>query len=190
MSSPYDQSLLASAPAATRAQMQDGYNPDILNEKPAAPTPPASNSRQNLEAYGNGSTTPALAQEGAYVSPSKTPFYRTKKGIIVILVVLAVIIGAVVGGAVGGTRKKKTDTGVQVGTSTGNSTAGEGVSGGAGNSSSTTTTTAPVAGTSSAVGVSTGTLTTAAQGPDNPPITTGTSTPAATAQQQQVQVSG
>jgi len=94
----YDENLLASAPAATKAQLQSGYNPDLLVEKH---TPPPS--RPSL-------TTPAPVRDGRDLEsqsiPPKQPFYRTKKGIIIIVVAIIVIIAVVVGGAVGGSKKK------------------------------------------------------------------------------------
>lgn len=61
--------------------------------------------------------TPGIAETGskekfgsaAYVSPSRTSFWRTRNGIITIVVIALVIVGAVVGGAVGGTVGKKSN---------------------------------------------------------------------------------
>ncbi|KAF8963284.1 hypothetical protein BDZ97DRAFT_1758768 [Flammula alnicola] len=97
----YDEQLLASAPVATKAQLQSGYNPDLLVEK----TPPASSSRHDLEDGRDFGQTPRPEPDGKPLPP-KAPFYRTKKGIIIIVVALVVVIAAVVGGAVGGSRKK------------------------------------------------------------------------------------
>jgi len=97
--SSYDENLLASAPKATRAQLQDGYNPDLLAEKTSS-TPTIPHVDPELANH-----RPAAVQRED-VPLTKTPFYGTKKGIIIIVVVIVVIIAAVVGGAVGGTRKK------------------------------------------------------------------------------------
>ncbi|KIM37804.1 hypothetical protein M413DRAFT_256240 [Hebeloma cylindrosporum] len=98
----YDENLLASAPAATKAQLQSGYNPDLLVEKPTSPR-----SRRDVEARGSSPVEKADHEP----MPPKVPFYRTRKGLIIIAVVaIAVIIAAAVGGAVGG--KKKTHAAV------------------------------------------------------------------------------
>jgi len=109
MSSPYDESLLASAPKATKSQLQSGYNPDLLVEKTSStPTSAVDPEIANLR-------SPVVRRDGAGadfpLTEQKVPFYRTKKGIIIIITVLfIVIIAVVVGGAVGGTRKKKSIT--------------------------------------------------------------------------------
>ncbi|KIK01673.1 hypothetical protein K443DRAFT_678215 [Laccaria amethystina LaAM-08-1] len=92
----YDESLLAAAPAATKQQIQGGYNPDLLKEKVSASvTPPP----RDVEAQ--------LPSREVSITPAPTPFYRTKKGLIIIAVAAVVIIAAVVGGAVGGSKKHK-----------------------------------------------------------------------------------
>jgi len=96
----YDEKLLASAPKATKAQLQDGYNSDLLAEKPStqAVDPEAANRIQ----------TPVQGQEFTPFTKKKGPFYTTKKGIIIIVVlVVAVIIAAVVGGVVGSRNKSQ-----------------------------------------------------------------------------------
>ncbi|KDR78007.1 hypothetical protein GALMADRAFT_244978 [Galerina marginata CBS 339.88] len=128
----YDESLLASAPVATKAQLQSGYNPDLLVEKH---TPPPS--RQGI--------TPAPARDGrdleSQAVPPKAPFYRTKKGIIIIAVAVVVVIAVVVGGAVGGSKKKNKTlasdvqgAGTQSGAPASNSTSASSSSTTAGNS--------------------------------------------------------
>jgi len=96
----YDANLLASAPVATKAQLQSGYNPELLAEKT---TPPSS--KPDLEARGS---SPVKRTE--YVPPilpkAKAPFYRTRKGIIIVVVVLVVIIAAAVGGGVAASKAK------------------------------------------------------------------------------------
>ncbi|KAL1730184.1 hypothetical protein FB107DRAFT_264955 [Schizophyllum commune] len=92
----YDEGLLAEAPKATKAQLQEGYNPDILAPQRPATTSPT----RDIESKGaSPAATPAL-----YTStPRKLPFWRTKKGMIGLAILAIVIVGAVVGGAVGGT---------------------------------------------------------------------------------------
>ncbi|CAA7263953.1 unnamed protein product [Cyclocybe aegerita] len=100
----YDANLLAQTPAATKAQLQGGYNADLLNEKTTpSPSPPSRRTTGDVEA---ARPTPAAAPP----SPPKAPFYRTRKGIITIVVALIVVIAAVVGGAVGGTRNRSSST--------------------------------------------------------------------------------
>jgi hypothetical protein len=107
----YDENLLAAAPAATKQQLQSGYTTDLLNEK-AGQVPPRK--VEDVEAgrvqpdkaakyTSNGTTTPLPT----YVAPPAVPFYRTKKGIIIIGVAVVVILAAIIGGAVGGSKKGK-----------------------------------------------------------------------------------
>ncbi|KAL1740648.1 hypothetical protein HDZ31DRAFT_67737 [Schizophyllum fasciatum] len=92
----YDEGLLAEAPKATKAQLQEGYNPDILAPQRPATTSPT----RDIESKGQSpATTPALYTPSA----RRPPFWRTKKGMIALAVLALVIVGAVVGGAVGGT---------------------------------------------------------------------------------------
>jgi len=93
----YDENLASLAPAATKAQLQSGYNPDLLVEKQ---TPPPS--RQDLAPSRGPERERELESQSP---PPKQPFYRTTKGIIIIAVAIIVIIAAVVGGAVGGSKK-------------------------------------------------------------------------------------
>ncbi|KAG9217626.1 hypothetical protein CCMSSC00406_0010163 [Pleurotus cornucopiae] len=93
----YDQSLLAAAPKATQSQLQEGYNPDLLNESTQPPPRDIESAHASKEYLGT-QPTPV---------PTKVPFWRTTKGIIIIAVAVVVVIGAVVGGAVGGTVGKK-----------------------------------------------------------------------------------
>ncbi|KAF8439942.1 hypothetical protein L210DRAFT_2191943 [Boletus edulis BED1] len=101
--SSYDQSLLHEAPKATRAQLQEGYNVDLLAEQPVRRTPsmrnpPPSQSPQPPPVP--VPLTPAIPEAGSgekFGSPvypptapkPRTSFWRTP-----------------VGGAVGGTIKK------------------------------------------------------------------------------------
>lgn len=104
----YDQSLLAAAPAATKTQIREGYDADLLNPNRGKATPPpvpTSASQTDLE-RGTG------AEYNDKVTENKTvPFWRTTKGIITIVVALIlIIIAAVVGGVVGGRKKTHNDS--------------------------------------------------------------------------------
>ncbi|KAI0270576.1 hypothetical protein BC834DRAFT_967341 [Gloeopeniophorella convolvens] len=110
----YDHSLLSAVPDPTRAEKQEGYNVDLLEEgrngRAATPPPPAASEHGQGAPFDyspgavgyarNGSSTQDLPEP---VKP-KTPWYRTKYGIIGIIVALLVIIAAAVGGGVGGTQ--------------------------------------------------------------------------------------
>ncbi|KAG7085876.1 hypothetical protein E1B28_003409 [Marasmius oreades] len=102
----YDQSLLAEAPKATKQMRQEGYNPDILKKN--------ENANRDLErGLGTGASKERLAGTSTprpsltpTPTPRSPPFYRTKKGVIVIVIATLVVLGAVIGGAVGGTRNR------------------------------------------------------------------------------------
>ncbi|KAL0577414.1 hypothetical protein V5O48_004580 [Marasmius crinis-equi] len=120
----YDQSLLASAPETTKQMRQEGYNSDILN----APKKSNSiNTHGNRDLESGTASKEHLALTSTTPIPSRrVPFYRTRKGMIIIAVAALVVIGAVVGGAVGGTRKKKDDGDVQAGDAPGSDQKGPG----------------------------------------------------------------
>ncbi|KAH9980577.1 hypothetical protein BJV74DRAFT_887734 [Russula compacta] len=115
-SASYDRTLLSSVPDPTRAEKQEGYNLDLLDEgrDRRAPTPPDSNSgppqdqqQGTTVGYSPGAVGYARKEgleNGHGPVVAKVPWYRTKWGIIGIVVVLVLIIGGVVGGAVGGTQ--------------------------------------------------------------------------------------
>jgi len=106
MSSPpghYDQNLLADAPAATKAQLQEGYTTDLLNPNHGKATPPLLASQADPE---RGLVN---KEYNGHASPRPLPFWRTKKGLIIIAIAAVVIIAVVVGGAVGGSKHKKTN---------------------------------------------------------------------------------
>nr|VWP00720.1 Eukaryotic translation initiation factor 3 subunit G (eIF3g) (Eukaryotic translation initiation factor 3 RNA-binding subunit) (eIF-3 RNA-binding subunit) (Translation initiation factor eIF3 p33 subunit homolog) (eIF3 p33 homolog) [Ganoderma boninense] len=129
----YDERLLASAPAATRAEKQvrptffafcrlpifprasstlvyEGYNIDLLEGRSGArsnsATPPPASAAPL-------STDHSKAEAGGYAGSARNgyttsgaaskPWYKTRKGLIIIFVVAIVVVAAVVGGAVGGT---------------------------------------------------------------------------------------
>jgi len=107
----YDRGLLASAPVATRADRQGGYDVDLLENDPYG-GPSHSSSRLTLPIP----RSPAHTDQGlpfkeervfnASNSKARKPFWRTGKGRTIILIAAIVILGAVIGGAVGGTAKK------------------------------------------------------------------------------------
>ncbi|KAH8101201.1 hypothetical protein BXZ70DRAFT_1007590 [Cristinia sonorae] len=120
MSHEYDERLLASAPAATRAEKQGGYNIDLLESRndptsTRSSTPPAfSPNTEYAENGGYPKETARLAGSVAhYDAPGvtrtptattiKTPWYKTKKGIIALFILAIVVVAAAVGGGVGGT---------------------------------------------------------------------------------------
>ncbi|KAJ7500787.1 hypothetical protein B0H11DRAFT_766913 [Mycena galericulata] len=96
-SAPYDRTLLAQAPVATRAQLQEGYDSVLL-----AP---------NRRAKGNESDIALELKERPQqrVKPVSSP-WGWRKPVLGLLIAL-VVIAAIVGGAVGATaRKKRTST--------------------------------------------------------------------------------
>ncbi|KAI0084358.1 hypothetical protein BDY19DRAFT_546482 [Irpex rosettiformis] len=107
----YDEHLLADAPAATREQKQESYKLDLLNDSEGATnthnetTPDAllaPSLHHDREAGAGLSTKERI--ESPYSAPrSTTPWYRTKRWILIFLVIGVVVVAAVVGGAVGGT---------------------------------------------------------------------------------------
>jgi len=101
----YDQNLLAAAPVATRAQLQEGYTTDLLDPNHGKATPPHSASQADPE---RGLVHKEYA---GHVTSRAQPFWRTRKGMIIIFIVAVVIVAAVIGGAVGGTAGKKQATG-------------------------------------------------------------------------------
>ncbi|KAG6860905.1 hypothetical protein C0995_006159 [Termitomyces sp. Mi166 len=111
----YDETLLAAAPATTKAQLQDNATPPLL-------------SSIQVDDAERG-----LARKEYNVANSKpAPFFRTRKGKITIVVLIIVIIAVIIGGAVGGsTHHHNNDDTIS------NS---DGDGGGSGNSTNTTTT--------------------------------------------------
>ncbi|KAG1796964.1 uncharacterized protein HD556DRAFT_1441138 [Suillus plorans] len=111
MSSPYDQNLLDAAPTATRAQRQEGYNVDLLDDRPTRPLstqpltlpqPIPSDTDVESSSLVQEKDVPAAAA-ATYASHPTKSFWKTRNGKITIFVIAIVVIGAVVGGAVGGT---------------------------------------------------------------------------------------
>ncbi|KAG1751756.1 hypothetical protein EDB19DRAFT_2035786 [Suillus lakei] len=104
----YDQNLLDEAPVATRAQRQEGYNVDLLDDRP---TRPASTQPLKPQTFPGDTDveSSSVTQEkiipgnASYASRPAQSFWRTRNGKITIFIVAIVVLGAVVGGAVGGT---------------------------------------------------------------------------------------
>jgi len=96
----YDTSLLASAPQATREQRQEGYDPYLFEEK-------RGNAKKDIGSAETG--YPPNSNPNTHPSPphprqSALRWFRTSRGILVLVLLALVIIAVVVGGAVGGTR--------------------------------------------------------------------------------------
>ncbi|KAI9430862.1 hypothetical protein H4582DRAFT_2014538 [Lactarius indigo] len=113
----YDHSLLSSVPGPTRAEKQEGYNVDLLEESRdhRAPSPPTNGATSDhngtLLDYSPGAVSFARKEDPKTATMNdyepverRVPWYRTRKGIIGIVVVAIVIIAAAVGGGVGGTQ--------------------------------------------------------------------------------------
>ncbi|KAF5343732.1 hypothetical protein D9757_014642 [Collybiopsis confluens] len=111
MSSAYDPSLLASAPRATSAMKQEGYDPQLLQQ------PIATRSADNLSGKeyppypSNANAAPAVvptvpSSRFPNSNPHRkpVPFWQTRNGIILIAVLALVVIAAIIGGAVGGSK--------------------------------------------------------------------------------------
>jgi len=104
----YDSKLLAEAPESSRVQKQDGYDVRILGS--------ADNGSPSAVHIGLRSTsnhdTPVVNRQDkdGYTSPysqfadaaQKTPFWRTRRGIIILALLALLVVGAAVGGGVGG----------------------------------------------------------------------------------------
>lgn len=101
--------FISSLPPVDSAQKQAGYDVDILRL-------PDTGRLHSLEHEGTPSTSLGVKVEeaiptaatGSRASGPKPPFWRTKRGIVLLVVLTVVIVGAIVGGAVGGTVAKKT----------------------------------------------------------------------------------
>jgi len=117
--------LLDQAPMPTNDERQEGYNPDILDDRPTsvppksrtpAPRAPSTTALHNDidPEYGRpfaaGKEDYASGEDSPRNLSVKKPWYKTTRGIIIIVVILIVIIGAAVGGGVGGTTHKKSSS--------------------------------------------------------------------------------
>jgi len=102
----YDERLLTSAPKATKAELQEGYNVNLLGSD-NSDTP--MNARTQTARDGNASleaVTPPTKE--SYPSYS-VPWYRQGKWRVFMLVGAIIVIAVVVGGAVGGTVNHKSN---------------------------------------------------------------------------------
>lgn len=120
----YDQSLLQKAPQVTRADRQEGYSVDILEQgRPHGPNAPRrqpiaqgyEQHRPQQPSNGYDRSAPPSFEKADYYSSSshthsdqrdifaitpykpKKPWYRTKRGLAILFVVLLVLAGATVG---------------------------------------------------------------------------------------------
>jgi hypothetical protein len=110
----YDHTLLSSVPDPTRAEKQEGYNVGLLEASRNRSDPPPANGAVSdhnggVLDYSPGAVSYARKEDPPTTSDyepveKRVPWYRTKKGVIGIVVALLVIIAAAVGGGVGGTR--------------------------------------------------------------------------------------
>ncbi|EJD04989.1 uncharacterized protein FOMMEDRAFT_145659 [Fomitiporia mediterranea MF3/22] len=123
----YDKGLLDEAPEVTKQQRQRFYDADLLNDEAnqrptggAAPTsgataPAPARSNTDIEAGHSG----ARSKEYTQLPPPtarKTPWYKTRAGILGLVILAVIIVGAVVGGAVGGTQAHKKSNNTPVST--------------------------------------------------------------------------
>ncbi|CDO69961.1 hypothetical protein BN946_scf184836.g35 [Trametes cinnabarina] len=104
MSAAYDERLAAAAPAATRAEKQEGYDVDLLNEQQSgrgvsvSPPPlPVLSANHGIAEAGEFTT------DYVHAPPHAVPWYKTRKTLLILLLGGVVIAAAVIGGAVGGT---------------------------------------------------------------------------------------
>jgi len=116
----YDVNLLHTAPDASHAQKQEGYNVDLLT--PNQRTELHRDREDGVLSTSNHEGDIAAQREKAAFAPmrrspqddhTKRPFWRTRTGKIVLFLLAVVIIGAIVGGTVGGVvggRHSKTST--------------------------------------------------------------------------------
>jgi len=109
--STYDATLLKDSPEVSNLARQEGYNVDLLNEKPVPnrALSPATNAPIHTRKSVHPPGRTRLAEEDVppipmnHIEQKRVPFWRTTKGLALIAVGFVVIIGAIVGGAVGGT---------------------------------------------------------------------------------------
>ncbi|KAF8487172.1 hypothetical protein DFH94DRAFT_687643 [Russula ochroleuca] len=119
----YDRSLLSSIPKPTRAEKQEGYNIDLLDEgRDRAATTAQEVQTGATDGYSPGAIGLARKEgqleNGDHVA-KKAPWYRTRWGMITIVIIIILIIGGAVGGAVGGTHHSNSHSGSNGGDNTG-----------------------------------------------------------------------
>jgi len=110
---PYDRTLLAGAPSITRADRQAGYNIDIL-ERGVVPSAAPPNQTQGPNPFTDTPTDllnkelyshPAATDTTSVISPYR--WYRTKRGIAIIVLTFLVVLSVIIGVAVGVTQEKQ-----------------------------------------------------------------------------------
>ncbi|KAF9522603.1 hypothetical protein CPB83DRAFT_899482 [Crepidotus variabilis] len=119
----YDENLLAAAPVATKAQLQSGYTTDLLDSKANTQRVPSSRRTDDLEsghAYVDKTATSSSPSHTPVAAP--IPFYRTKKGRIIIAIGALLVLAAIIGGAVGGTVGNKKSKNLNAAPATASST--------------------------------------------------------------------
>jgi len=95
----YDERLLNNAPKATKAELQEGYNVNLLASD-SSDSPMNARTQATIDEHGpHEAGTPPNKE--TYPSSYSVPWYRQGKWRVLMLVVAVVIIGAVVGGVVG-----------------------------------------------------------------------------------------
>jgi len=137
----YDRTLLSNIPDPTRAEKQEGYNVDLLDDGRDLSAPDGIPSEHHVLAPAEGYSPGAIAlarkqgqiENGHEQKLAKTPWYRTRWGITAIVIAIVLVIGAVVGGAVGGTQHHHSKNNTS---NSGNQSSLNPSSGGSGNSSS------------------------------------------------------
>ncbi|KAG9044159.1 hypothetical protein FS837_008711 [Tulasnella sp. UAMH 9824] len=112
--------FLASLPTVDRTQIQAGYSLDLVKraQEEEQQQQALSNGHEPItngyEPATNGDRYHKIEEGGGATATDhqetvrKPPFWRTTKGILILVALAVIIIGAIVGGAVGGTRSKKT----------------------------------------------------------------------------------
>jgi len=134
----YDANLLSTAPAPTKGMVQvrnsqnslqrvhnfssqSGYATDLLEDKsqPSRRDDPESSRHKSLsrhtyvpnrKSFADAPQDTEVIRTKHSQSTEKTPFYRTKRGIIILVIVAIVLLAAIIGGAVGGSLANKKDT--------------------------------------------------------------------------------
>lgn len=127
----YDQSLIAQAPDITKSDRQEGYDINLVEQSRKTPfsppdgpltrttnppaVPPASGSHSSLEKSAVTPQSASNAYSNNFTKSKSTPWYRTTKGLAIMIIVAFVVVGVIVGVAVGVTQSKKTPNQVTAG---------------------------------------------------------------------------
>jgi len=96
----YDQSLIAQAPEITKADRQEGYDINLVTHPP--PSRP-----QTVPPTSYEKAAPINGYSTEFSEARRTPWYRTTKGLAIIIVVAVLFVGVVVGVPVGVTQSRK-----------------------------------------------------------------------------------